>query len=190
MVDAVAGNDLVNRIGLVAPWLQNSEIVEAVYGGAEGGAGLIEVSQAADAASGQIIPAAGPEGAEGVLMPIGGYYYEADRGGIPEYDDKWNNAGWEGWLTYHPADNPQRLNKPLAIVHSESAATRRATLTVFCSTALGTTQLCLILMQIPGLMCLGLIGSKSESNHFESTTILSWRSLSHEASECWPIELA
>jgi fermentation-respiration switch protein FrsA (DUF1100 family) len=122
MVDAVAGNDLVNRIGLVAPWLQNGEIVEAVYGGAEGVAGLISVSQAAEAAGGQIIPAAGPEGAEGVLMPIGGYYYEADRGGIPEYDDKWNNAGWEGWLTYHPADNPQRLNKPLAIVHSESAA--------------------------------------------------------------------
>lgn len=122
MVDAVAGNDLVNRIGLVAPWLQNGEIVEAVYGGAEGVASLIEVSQAAEAAGGQIIPAAGPEGAEGVLMPIGGYYYEADRGGIPEYDDKWNNAGWEGWLTYHPADNPQRLTKPLAIVHSESAA--------------------------------------------------------------------
>lgn len=122
MVDAVAGNDLVNRIGLVAPWLQNREIVEAVYGGAEGVASLIDLSQTAEAEGGQIIPAAGPEGATGVLMPIGGYYYEADRGGIPEYDDKWNNAGWEGWLTYHPADNPQRLNKPLAIVHSESAA--------------------------------------------------------------------
>ena len=122
MVDAVAGNDLVNRIGLVAPWLQNGEIVEAVYGGAEGVSGLIDMSRAAEAAGGQIIPAAGPEGAEGVLMPIGGYYYEADRGGIPEYDDKWNNAGWEGWLTYHPADNPQRLDKPLAVVHSESAA--------------------------------------------------------------------
>jgi fermentation-respiration switch protein FrsA (DUF1100 family) len=122
MVDAVSGNPLVQRLGLVAPWLQNEEIVEAVYGGTEGVAGLIEVSHAAEAAGGQIIPAAGPEGAEGVLMPIGGYYYEADRGGIPEYDDKWNNAGWEGWLTYHPADNPQRLDKPLAIVHSESAA--------------------------------------------------------------------
>ena len=43
-------------------------------------------------------------------------------GAIPEYDNQWNNAGWEGWLTYHPADNPQRLEKPLAIVHSESAA--------------------------------------------------------------------
>ncbi|NOD31553.1 alpha/beta hydrolase [Ruegeria atlantica] len=122
MVDAVSGNPLVQRLGLVAPWLQNEEIVEAVCGGADGVAVLIEVSHAAEAAGGQIIPAAGPEGAEGVLMPIGGYYYEADRGAIPEYDDKWNNAGWEGWLTYHPADNPQRLDKPLAIVHSESAA--------------------------------------------------------------------
>ncbi|MEM9741017.1 MAG: alpha/beta hydrolase [Pseudomonadota bacterium] len=122
MVDAVSGNRLVQRVGLVAPWLQNSEIVEAVYGSKEGVAGLIEVSHVAEAKGGEIIPAAGPEGAEGVLMPIGGYYYEADRGAIPEYDDKWNNAGWEGWLTYHPADNPKRLDKPLSIVHSESAA--------------------------------------------------------------------
>ncbi len=122
MVDAVSGNDLVNRIGLVAPWLHNEEIVNAVYGGEEGVRGLIEVSRAAEAAGGQIIPAAGDVGEEGVLMPIGGYYFEADRGAVPAYDNQWNNAGWEGWLTYHPADNGQRLDKPLAIVHSEAAA--------------------------------------------------------------------
>ncbi|MEM8793734.1 MAG: alpha/beta hydrolase [Pseudomonadota bacterium] len=122
MIDAVAGNDRVKRIGLVAPWLQNRELVEAVYGGSQGVESLIELSRAAEAAGGQIIPAAGPEGAEGVLMPIGGYYYEADRGAIPAYDNQWNNAGWEGWLTYHPADNPDRLTQPLAVVHSEAAA--------------------------------------------------------------------
>lgn len=122
MVDAVSGNPLVQKIGLVAPWLQNEEIVAVVYGGEQGVSGLIEVSRSAEASGGQIIPAAGPEGAEGVLMPIGGYYYEPDRGAIPEYDNQWNNAGWEGWLTYHPADNANRLDKPLAIVHSESAA--------------------------------------------------------------------
>ncbi len=122
MVDAVSGNPLVQKIGLVAPWLQNEEIVEAVYGGEQGVSGLIEVSRSAEASGGQIIPAAGPEGTEGVLMPIGGYYYEADRGAIPEYDNRWNNAGWEGWLTYYPADNASRLDKPLAIVHSDSAA--------------------------------------------------------------------
>ncbi|MEM9393811.1 MAG: alpha/beta hydrolase [Pseudomonadota bacterium] len=122
MVDATSGNPLVSKVGLVAPWLQNSEIVDAVYGGAEGVAGLIEVGRAAEAAGGQIIPAAGPVGAEGVLMPLGGYYHEADRGAVPEYDNQWNNASWEGWLTYYPADHAKSFDKPLAIVHSEAAA--------------------------------------------------------------------
>ncbi|MEM0977125.1 MAG: dienelactone hydrolase family protein [Pseudomonadota bacterium] len=122
MVDAVSGNDKVARIGLVAPWLQNADIVEAVYGGTEGVQGLIDVSRAAEAQGGDIIPAAGPAGTEGVLMPFDGYYADPSLGAIPEYDNQWNNAGWEGWLTYHPADNPERLTQPLAIVHSESAA--------------------------------------------------------------------
>ena len=122
MVDAAAGNPLVSRIGLIAPWLQNEELVKAVYGGAEGVERLVSVSRAAEAKGGEVIAAAGPEGAEGVLMPIGGYYHEAGRGAIPEYDNKWNQASWEGWLTYHPADNPGRLDKPLAVVHSEAAA--------------------------------------------------------------------
>ncbi|MET1412277.1 alpha/beta hydrolase [Roseibium sp. HPY-6] len=122
MVDAVAGNPLVSRIALIAPWLQDKDIVNAVYGGDEGVAALIETSRKAEAAGGEIIPAAGPVGADGVLMPVGGYYYEAQRGAIPQYDNKWNNAGWEGWLTYYPADNPGRLDKPLAVVHSQSAA--------------------------------------------------------------------
>lgn len=122
MVDAVSGNNKVKSIGLVAPWLQNAELVDVVYGGADGVRTLIEISRAAEAKGGQIIPAAGPEGAEGVLMPIGGYYYEKDRGAIPAYDNQWNNAGWEGWLTYYPADHTGRLKHPLAIVHSEAAA--------------------------------------------------------------------
>ena len=122
MVDAVSGNPLVNRVGLVAPWLQNEELVKAVYGGTEGVQGLISLSRVAEAKGGEIILAAGPEGAEGVLMPIGGYYYNPERGAIPEYDNRWNLASWEGWLTYYPADNPQRLDKPLAVVHSEAAA--------------------------------------------------------------------
>jgi uncharacterized protein len=123
MVDAASGNPLVQSVGLVAPWLQNQAIVEAVYGGTEGVAMLRGL--AADAAAtpgGVIIPAAGPVEAEGVLMPIGGYYYDPARGAIPAYDDSWNNLGWESWLTYLPVDNAPALDKPLAIVHSEAAA--------------------------------------------------------------------
>lgn len=127
MVDATTGNDLVRSVGLVAPWLQDAEIVEAVYGGAEGVAGLTAVAEAAEAqvANGgesEIILAAGPEGAEGVLMPIGGYYYEPERGAIPAYDNQWNNAGWNDWLSYHPVESAEDFSKPLAIVHSDAAA--------------------------------------------------------------------
>jgi uncharacterized protein len=123
MVDAASGNPLVQSIGLVAPWLQNAAIVDAVYGGAEGIAGLRQM--AADAAAtpgGVIIGAAGPAGTEGVLMAMDGYYADPARGAIPAYDNQWNNLSWGAWLSYLPADNAPQLDKPLAIVHSEAAA--------------------------------------------------------------------
>lgn len=123
MIDATAGNPLVARVGLVAPWLQNHDIVEAVYGGTEGVAALRQLAaEAATVPGGVVIPAAGEVGAEGVLMPIGGYYFEPSRGAIPEYDNRWNNLSWEPWLTYHPTDSAPMFDKPLAIVHSEAAA--------------------------------------------------------------------
>lgn len=122
MVDATAGNALVRKVGLVAPWLHNGAIVEAVYGGKAGVAELIAVGRAAAAKGGEIIPAAGPVGAPGVLMPIGGYYYEPTRGAIPAYDNKWNQMSWEGWLTYAPVERAATFDKPLAVVHSEAAA--------------------------------------------------------------------
>jgi hypothetical protein len=122
MVDAASGNAAIRSVSLVAPWLQNAAIVNAVYGGETGVANLIALSRRAAAAGGEIIPAAGPVGATGVLMPLGGYYYEPTRGAIPAYDNKWNHAGWEGWLTYRPADRGHMLTQPLTIVHSEAAA--------------------------------------------------------------------
>ncbi|MEM1312929.1 MAG: alpha/beta hydrolase [Pseudomonadota bacterium] len=122
MVDATRANDQVASVGLVAPWLQDKALVEAVYGGSEGVAGLMRLAAEAEAQGGQIIPAAGAEGAEGVLMPIGGYYYEPSRGAIPQYDNAWNNAGWDDWLGYHPVDRAESFDKPLAVVHSDAAA--------------------------------------------------------------------
>lgn len=122
MVDAAAGNPLVTSVGLVAPWLQNAALVDAVYGGPEGVSGLTALSRQAEAAGGVVIPAAGEVGEEGVLMPLGGYYTDPARGAVPEYDNRWNQASWEGWLTYLPADHGSRLDKPLVIVHSEAAA--------------------------------------------------------------------
>lgn len=119
MADAAAGNPAVARVGFVAPWLQDRGILEAVYGGAEGIDGLMQVATDAEAAGGQIIHAAYGEGA---LMEGVDYYSNFARGLIAAYDNKWNNAGWNDWLTYTPVDRASELDKPLAIVHSEAAA--------------------------------------------------------------------
>lgn len=58
MLDAAAGNPLVRSVGLVAPWLQDRAIIEAVYGGAEGVAGLRALAaEAAAVPGGTLIPA-------------------------------------------------------------------------------------------------------------------------------------
>ncbi|MGA9434452.1 MAG: SDR family NAD(P)-dependent oxidoreductase, partial [Roseobacter sp.] len=49
MVDAAAGIPHLPSVGLVAPWLQNQSILETVYGGPEGIAGLMQVAAEAEA---------------------------------------------------------------------------------------------------------------------------------------------
>ncbi len=50
------------------------------------------------------------------------YYTERSRGLIPEYDNKFNVASWEGWLTYEALKTADIQQKPALLVHSESAA--------------------------------------------------------------------
>ncbi|WP_299783590.1 CocE/NonD family hydrolase [uncultured Roseobacter sp.] len=119
MADAAVGNPLIQSVGLVAPWLQDRAIVETVYGGADGIDGLMQVAAEAEAQGGHVIHAAY---AEGSLMQASDYYSSFDRGLIAAYDNKWNHAGWDDWLTYLPVDTASFLDQPLAIVHSRAAA--------------------------------------------------------------------
>ena len=50
------------------------------------------------------------------------YYTETDRGLIAEFDNKFNAASWEGWLTYDAIQTADKLEKPTLLVHSEAAA--------------------------------------------------------------------
>lgn len=50
------------------------------------------------------------------------YYTESNRGLIPAYDNKFNLASWEPWLTYDSVAIGAQLDKPTLIVHSEAAA--------------------------------------------------------------------
>ena len=122
MSDVALNNDAVKSLALVAPWLHNAEIVKAVYGGDEGISRLIQVSRQAEKSPEPVIVEAASMTNDAAVMYQAPYYTQPDRGLIPEYDNKFNLASWEGWLTYDALQSADNLEKPVLLVHSEAAA--------------------------------------------------------------------
>ena len=122
MSDVALGNDRVRSLALVAPWLHDRQIVEDTYGGPESVAALIEAGRSAEASAEAVILEAASMTNENAVMYQAPYYTETDRGLIPEYDNKFNAASWEGWLTYDALVTADSLGKPTLLVHSEAAA--------------------------------------------------------------------
>ena len=125
MAAAATGNANFAAVALVAPWLHNRQIVERVYGGREGVSKLIATSREAETSEGRgqprTITAASMTDQASLMYRIP-YYTEADRGLVPQYDNRFNLASWEPWLTYDSVSLGAKLDKPTLIVHSEGAA--------------------------------------------------------------------
>lgn len=125
MAEAATSSPM-KSVALVAPWLHDRAIVNAVYGGEEGVKTLIDVSRSAQAkyrATNQatLVTAASTTDKSAVMLNVP-YYTEKDRGLIPQWENKFNVASWEGWLTLNAMPTASKLKAPLLIVHSEAAA--------------------------------------------------------------------
>lgn len=122
MSDAAHQHPSISGFALVAPWLHDAEIVEAVYGGVEGVTALLATAkQAKLSGAPQYIEAASLTNEE-ALMYKAPYYTEVSRGLIPEYDNKFNLLSWSSWLTYDAIQTATKQSKPGLLVHSEAAA--------------------------------------------------------------------
>ena len=120
MSNAALAKEAVKALALVAPWLHDVEIVIFVYGGDEGVSRLIQAGrEAAQPAEPVILEATGLTNDQ-ALMYQTPYFTETDRGLIPEYDDKFNVASWEGWLRYDAIRSADQLKRPVLPVHSEA----------------------------------------------------------------------
>lgn len=122
MLDAAAGNEQVKSVAVVAPWLHDTAMATAIYGGEENAANLLaSAKSAANSDEPVIIEAASITNSE-ALMYQAPYYTETDRGLIAEYDNKFNVASWSGWLNYDAQASATRQDKPVLMVASESMA--------------------------------------------------------------------
>ncbi|WP_299328873.1 alpha/beta hydrolase [Parasphingopyxis sp.] len=127
MAGAAARSPYIRSLALVAPWLHDRALVDTVYGGAEGVNMRISQSRAADqtyqlSGSLSLVPAAGAAGSDAIMQGAP-YYVDPDAGAIPEYDNHFNLASWEPWLTFDAIAIADELDEtPVQIVHSEAAA--------------------------------------------------------------------
>ena len=126
VADAALLSDNLQSVALVAPWLHDAAIVDAVYGGSQGVNQLIAASRKAEAdfkstGKATLLPAASNTDSTAVMYQAP-YYTEPERGLIPEYDNKFNVATWEPWLTYDAIKTAASLDKQTLLVHSDAAA--------------------------------------------------------------------
>jgi uncharacterized protein len=125
MVHAAADSRVISSVSLVAPWLHDATIVNQVYGDANVAA-LTEMAheaQAKFAATGELslVPAAGPQGSNAVMAGVP-YYTEADRGQLLQWENTFNVASWDDWLSFDAQTAAARLHNPFLMVHSDAAA--------------------------------------------------------------------
>ena len=122
MLDAALGNNYVVAAAAVAPWLHDRSIVNAVYGGAESVANLIQSGiTALTSDEPQIIEGASLTNQNALMYNVP-YYTEKDRGLIPEWDNAFNVGSWAGWLTYDAHSTAAQQDKPVLLVASEAMA--------------------------------------------------------------------
>lgn len=122
MLDAVLGNEDVIAAAAVAPWLHDRTIVDAIYGGADSVANLIQTGiSALTSDEPQIIEGASLTNQNALMYNVP-YYTERDRGLIPEWDNAFNLGSWAGWLTYDAHATAAQQDKPVLLVASEAMA--------------------------------------------------------------------
>jgi len=125
MVKAYVEQPKLKTIALAATWLHNPEIAAEVYGGPESVSALIKTGQAAQEKFDQTGEISFIEGASttnpNALMQDAPYYSEPERGLIPEYDNKFNLASWEPWLTFDAISLANQLPGKITFVDAEAA---------------------------------------------------------------------
>lgn len=121
-----AGVPEVGAVAVVAPWLHDKALVEAVYGGPDGVAALTAVAadaRASLAATGEqpFVPAASTTDHRAVMFGAP-YYTETARGQIPAWRNEIDPGFWPDWLGFDAQAFAAKLNRPFAMVESDAAA--------------------------------------------------------------------
>lgn len=117
----------VGAVALVAPWLHDAQMVEAIYGGASGVKERLDLAAAARAhyeSTGEVeyVPAVSTTDESAAMYGPFDYYTDSKRGAIEAWPNAFATMAWTEWLTFDPHPFAAKQKAPLLMVHSEQAA--------------------------------------------------------------------
>jgi uncharacterized protein len=120
-------NPRIDSVALVAPWLHNAEIVEQLYGGAEGvrerrdrGAAALRNYEATGVVD--YVPVVSTEDPSAAMYGSFDYYLNPSRGGIPQWGNRFAVMAWPGWLGFDPIKAAPSLTVPTLLVSGPDTA--------------------------------------------------------------------
>jgi hypothetical protein len=119
-----AEDSRVRALALVAPGLQDQEIIQARYGGAEAVAERIAHGEEAQRKYQQT----GEVDYEPVVLPtdprpMTDYFLNPDRGGVARWSNRFAVLSWPEWLAFDSIGAASRITTPTLMIHSENATT-------------------------------------------------------------------
>jgi uncharacterized protein len=117
-----AGDARVAGLAVVAPGLQDPQIVQDRYGGAE----AVSQRRARGEAARRRYEQTGQVDYEPVVTPgdppgVVGFFLNPDRGGIPQWSNRFAVLSWPEWLAFDPISAAPKITVPTLLVHSEQA---------------------------------------------------------------------
>ncbi len=122
-----ADDPRVRSLALVAPWLHDPGICREVYGGEEGVEGRFAEAARARAryeATGEVeyVPVVSGSDPRAAMPFDIDFYLNPERGGLPQWPNRFAVMAWPDWLGYDSLSLAPRLSQPVLLVHSEDAA--------------------------------------------------------------------
>lgn len=133
---AAAEDTKVDRLALIAPWLHTAEIARSSYTSRpgispDGYEGLLKEGQDArkiyeQTGEVRVVASASTSDAHAAMyVPSPGiydYYFNTNRGLLPQWGNQFAVLSWTEWLTYNSHSSAPLIRVPTLIVHSENGA--------------------------------------------------------------------
>jgi uncharacterized protein len=122
-----AGDKRIRSVAMVAPGLQDAELARLALGGEESFDQHVAVGNAARAtyeATGNVeyVTAVSDTDPTAAMYGPFTYYLDPNRGGIPQYANRFAVMAWSEWLAFEPVLSADDIDVPVLVVHSETAA--------------------------------------------------------------------